>query len=309
MPPVRAAACKHWCFTINNPTFNSDELETILQGINAKYVFQLERGEQDTRHFQGYLVLPTKQRLAYLRRCVSPRGHYESANGSPEQNIGYCTKQEGRVEPPRIRGLVLPGEDAGGGRNGGRGRNGSLDAACALLQEEGMDAVVRQYPGLFVRHFRGFFELQQYGRRCRSLSEPPEVVWVYGTPNSGKSTLAALSEPKAYRKNNGQWWDGYDGHPSIIWDDFAGNYPFRSLLTLLDKFGLTVEIKGRSTQMMASRFIFTSNKPPWTFYQGIENTMPALLRRITLYVYKLSYEETYFYENDDDAKASYIPED
>lgn len=302
MPPQRPSAARHWCFTINNPNISSDQLEQLLS--NFQYVFQLESGANGTRHFQGYVVLPVKQRLTYLRRVISPIGHYEIANGSPEDNIRYCTKNEGRIEPPRIRGLVLPGEN-GGRRNGGRGRPSQLDAACTLLKEEGMAAVVEQFPGVYVRHFRGLEQLKLFWRRGRRLTEPPEVIWIYGPSGTGKSTIADMCEPNAYRKANGQWWDGYDDHDAVIWDDFSGRYPFRDLLVVLDKLGCNVEKKGSSCALMASKFIFTTNLPPWTFYNSQENTMDAFMRRITLFVHKISREESRFYLTREEAELNY----
>lgn len=166
--------------------------------------------------------------------------------------------------------------------------------------------MVDQFPGVYVRHFRGLEQLRQFYRRGRSIPEPVEVVWIYGPSGTGKSTLANLVESKAYWKANGQWWDGYDDHDSVVWDDFSGRYYFRDLLVVLDRFNCKVEKKGGTCEMMASKFIFTSNAPPWMFYTGTEGvTHEALMRRISLFVHKLSFDKANFYLTSEEAKANF----
>lgn len=297
----RAAASKHWIFTIHDPDLQSDALQQRLDAIrDSKYIFQLEAGELGRPHFQGYIVLASKQRISYLRRCVSPRGHYEVARGSPEQNVKYCSKEEGQLEPPRLRGLALHGKNAGVGR----GRRRDLEDAVELLGREGISGVVERFPVVWVLHHRGLQALHDIRGRHRNLPQQPEVVWIYGPSGTGKSTLAAYMEPRAYRKNNSKWWDSYDSHLAVVWDDFSGGYPFRDLLVALDRFAVSVETKGSSRQLLAEKFIFTTNQPPWDFYHGVEDTTP-LIRRITLFCHVTAWDEMKLFENVNDAKADY----
>ena len=62
------APALRWCFTINNPVerdmFWTDG-DVLAQ---LKYiVVQLEKGEQGTVHYQGFLILKNKKRMTWLR--------------------------------------------------------------------------------------------------------------------------------------------------------------------------------------------------------------------------------------------------
>lgn len=89
------AQSKYWCFTLNNPTDEekgkiADVLTDAAQAVYG--VVGREVGANGTPHLQGYVILPTRRRLGYLRRVFSARGHYEVARGTPQQNRDYCKK-------------------------------------------------------------------------------------------------------------------------------------------------------------------------------------------------------------------------
>lgn len=299
----RYPKARRWCFTINNPTETPEQLIIKILSVTDKYVFQLERGENGTTHYQGYLET-NGVRLSTLKR-VSDRAHWEPAKGNRHDNYRYCTK-EPRVDGPwsTIRPQNLAGQ----------GRRSDLDAAIDLVKRGGtLRELVDRFPVEFVKFNRGLRDMQSVVASVRELNVPPIVEWHYGKAGTGKSTQAyrsAASDGRFYAKNNSKWWDGYSGELTTIWDEFAGSYPFRDLLTALDKFACCVESKGGTAQLMSNKFIFTSNNPPWKFYQVADAnnqiTMEALLRRITAYIYYISFDEVHVYENVDDAKANFF---
>lgn len=94
--------CKNWTFTLNN--FSVAELATLQALENNEavnyIVFQHEIGTNNTPHIQGYVQFAAKKRMAPVKRVVGLRCHVEKANGTPDQNRVYCTKEEGRVAGP-----------------------------------------------------------------------------------------------------------------------------------------------------------------------------------------------------------------
>ncbi len=95
---------RSWCFTINNP----DSMEKPMFLPTMKYlVFQLERGENGTIHYQGYVYFKSVRTMRAAKALISVRAHMEAANGSPASNKVYCTKPEGRMSGPWEFG-VLP---------------------------------------------------------------------------------------------------------------------------------------------------------------------------------------------------------
>ncbi len=86
---------KGWCFTLNNP--KEDERFHLTDRIDY-LVYQLEKGEQETPHYQGYIHFKSQRSLIGLKK-LNERAHWEIAHGTAKQNQTYCTK-EPRLEGP-----------------------------------------------------------------------------------------------------------------------------------------------------------------------------------------------------------------
>ena len=82
---------RFWLFTDNNPA--QDDITPILASSpNVRYAtWQVERGDNGTRHLQGYLEWKTTQRLAACKKLLD-RAHWEIRRGSQKEAIQYCTK-------------------------------------------------------------------------------------------------------------------------------------------------------------------------------------------------------------------------
>ena len=97
---------KHWCFTLNNPSEKEfNEFLNIDSSIVPRYVFQMEEGEQKTKHIQGYLCFSTKKRPKSV--FESDRIHWEKTR-KIQKSIMYCQKKEGRIGGPWYRGIEPP---------------------------------------------------------------------------------------------------------------------------------------------------------------------------------------------------------
>ena len=93
---------KRWVFTLNNPTDEEqNSLYTLGESIAADgderlvtyLIFGDEVGEGGTPHLQGYLCLPTKKRLTYVKGLPGfERCHLEVSRGSHKQASDYCKK-------------------------------------------------------------------------------------------------------------------------------------------------------------------------------------------------------------------------
>lgn len=81
-----------------------------------------------------------------------------------------------------------------------------------------------------------------------------------------------------------KWWDDYEGQPVVLFDEHnSAWFPWDYLLRMIDPLGLPlrVETKGGSKPMMATTFIFTTNREPKEWYTDEKFDMHALYRRIT----------------------------
>lgn len=82
-----------FCFTLNN--YSDDNLSNIIDFVishKGKYIIGKEIGEMGTPHLQGYIELKKKTLINPLMNKCDNKMHIESAKGTLDDNIKYCTK-------------------------------------------------------------------------------------------------------------------------------------------------------------------------------------------------------------------------
>lgn len=265
---------RNWCFTINNPIIGGPAFLTVLKSLShfRSCIFQLERGESGTPHFQGYIQFHQQKSFTFMAHAL-PGSHLEIARGSPEQNRSYCSKSTCRIEGPWQEGDFVTER-----------QRTDLIKCCEILKGGGSLAdVAENYPATFVRNAGGLYKY------LRCLPPPPmqrpHVVelWI-GTTGLGKTTTAAEQYPGAYLKGPDLWWEHYQGQKTVIWDDFSGaasKVTLSAMLRFLDVFRIYVETKGASEWLRSEHTIITTNLHPltWYDYSKRHSQYDALVRR------------------------------
>lgn len=289
-----ASPCaRNWCFTdfdlqevekwarkgLHDPTgmvVQQAAVEVLHATKTVSFVvMQLERTQEDRLHYQGYVQLPRKQRLTWLRRHVLEKAHWEVARGTANDNIAYCTKEDSREAGPWRCGDVKH-----------QGVENSFDE-CVEAVKEGMPLheAAEAWPGVWVKHSRGLCDLRQrlqLKRDRRAFGpEGPEVWVLYGSSGTGKSRFVAEHWPDAFWKIPGEkWWDGYEEHETVVLDDFkVGELRLTDLQRLLDWNPLWVEVKGGAVPMLAKRYVITSNYHPSEWYPKAD-VHGTIMRRV-----------------------------
>lgn len=130
--------------------------------------------------------------------------------------------------------------------------------------------IAEEHFGDFLRYERGFRSYKGLILEQRSWATETVVVW--GPSGTGKSKFAwEQGGPDAYwlaRPNSIRcFWDGYDGHETVVIDEFYGWLPYTFMLRLLDRYPLRVETKGGSVPFVAKKVIITSNLCPVKWYK------------------------------------------
>jgi hypothetical protein len=109
-----------WCFTrhpplplVQDPLGEDPFIHALRDTVQAKgwkCVVQLEKGAQGRPHFQGYIERPRGYMFEHpaLGKAAFPDVHWEVAKGTTQQNVAYCTKDEGRLAGPFTSGLKVP---------------------------------------------------------------------------------------------------------------------------------------------------------------------------------------------------------
>lgn len=263
-------AAKHWCFTLNNPDVLPSAVTEALSPHTEYLIFQEEEGENHTRHFQGYFILTTKKRLTFLKKLL-PRAHYESARGTLSQNRAYCSKEEGRLSGPYETGSV-PSKSSSVHQ---------LDFQRAVQSGMCSSSLWEHHFQLMLKHYRAVSAYRvdtQQVHRSR-----PSCFIFFGPAGIGKSRLARDVYPFAYFKDvASKWWDGYEGQPVVVFDDFYGGIQLSTLLRVLDFGPCLVEFKGGYIPLSAEVFVFTSNDHPRDWYAPRSSrAIEGLRRRFT----------------------------
>lgn len=272
---------KYWCFTYNNPTLTMDEMgDALCDAGRSFHYFSVEVGASGTRHYQGYVEFSKLKRLSQLKR-INPAIHWERRAGTQQQALDYCKGLSAGKTPPQ------EWHEGGTLSETSQGRRNDIHAAVDTLRERGIVAVAQEHPAELVKYHRGFTVLQQF----ISLPKPiPEVHLCFGPPDSGKTRRFFDSKPEDFwwrmPISDGLWFDRYHGQRWALIDDFDGRCnktSLRTLLELLDRYPVDVQVKGAFTAWVPEVIYITTNLHPrdWYDWSDREQQWPSLVRRFT----------------------------
>jgi len=282
---------RSFMFTLNNPALDPGQFGIKLEALrHFRYaVWQLEKGKNGTKHYQGYIEFKAPVRFASVKKILD-RAHIEARRGTRDQAREYCMKEDTRLAGPW---------EAGDWSRGGQGKRNDLDDACKLIKDgKSIRAVADEHPGTYCRYHKGLEKLQQLLADDRD--ENVDVCLLYGPTGAGKtrSVMDLDSEDNPVFKKDGtdQWFDGYNGESVLLIDDFAGGrskIPLSFLLNLLDRYAVRLPVKGSFTKLRAHSILITTNIHPrlWYDYTHREEHYRALKRRIGEIMYYPGHDE------------------
>lgn len=276
--PARESPKKQWCFTVNNPTINKEDLLEILK-IHSHYVIiGDEIGEQGTPHFQGYIDLLKKQRMSTILALFKPlKPHLESrsANSTPYQAANYCKKDAKYVE----FGISPKATEK-------KTTSTSLKRMCAALFEgQPIEEAMQIDPATYVRNYRGLQDYQLKTIKVPIMREMETHLYI-GVTGSGKTHSCLTTYPECFKKPIGKslWFDGYTNQKVVLIDEFTGQFPLSDMLQIMDKYPTQVERKGSHTTLQHNLLLLTTNVHPSNYYEnwkGRKEQELAFYRRIT----------------------------
>ncbi len=234
-------------------------------------VFQLERGQNGTPHFQGYVYFRSVRTMRAAKALISVRAHMEAARGSPASNKVYCTKAEGRLSGPFEYGS-LPA----------KGKRMDLLEIKQMIEEGVTVQKIARENKFFptcARHYKFFnwYRLSVLDKR----DWPMEVIILFGDARSGKSKMANTYKPAYWKSMTDQYFDDYKGEETIILDDFKpGSLRLTTLLNMMDRYPMQLNSKFGKYQMVSKRIIITSNYEPKLWYPKVFNANEERLKAL-----------------------------
>lgn len=208
-------------------------------------------------HLQAYLQLRGKHSIRAMKTLLTTNTvHLERAKGTPQENLLYVSKEESRHASLPSHGTMKK-----------TGHECKQLQTRDLLREIRMGKsemfLAEKYSTKWLCYRR---TLLDYRRLCVQSERhwKTKVIWYWGPTGSGKTRLAhIITHKKAWvaSDNTGRWFDGYEHHRDVIFDDVDCTEKLdRSLLLrLIDRYPMTVPVKGSFVDWVPKRVIFTSN--------------------------------------------------
>lgn len=298
----RANPVKRWTLRWSNPPDDWEETCQALMGEHLRFfVGQQEMSESGTPHVQGYFELKKKQRRTTVSALFGDANpHFEEAQGSPKQNVRYCTKHcsacykmeqcTEETKDYRMSDPVMWGTPSKIGK--------------AALMEGLWDAIEKGVPieeaiaetPALLQHQRAYnFGMEVRNRKLGNRWREVDVTVLEGPPGVGKTLWPVLKHGYdgiyilTKLTAGALWFDGYAGQRVLVIDDFDSDWsiPYRALLRLLDGHPLRLPIKGGFTYALFDKVYITTNVPVPRWYKS-RDEIDALLRRIdqVVQVYK-----------------------
>jgi len=270
---------KRFCFTLNNWTETEYSYLTgpVFTACTRWMVVAKESGENGTPHLQGAFILHSQTAFSTVRKHIGlTRAHLEPMIGSPQDSLVYCSKQD--AAPFVFGSPPTPGK-----------RNDLASATKKILNGDSIASLCTETEDAVcvVKYHKGLTVLRSLVRPKRT--EPPKIYWMHGKTGTGKTRSSFESANRlgdVWISSGGlRWFDGYDGQRSAIFDDFRSKgvvFPF--LLRLLDRYPMSVEIKGAHVEWTPEFIFITCPEEPHDTFKTRSSYIPEdvnqLIRRI-----------------------------
>ncbi len=274
--------------TLNNPTAEEyTAWNDLLANGNLEegaelmtfFVFQTEKGENDTVHYQMYVEFKKAVNWSHVRSIFGPRVSIQNSRGNAAANIRYCTKNDSRY---------TGGETSASGQWGQPKRGGgTMMAAIRIQNGASLEDIVSDHPELAMMHYKKVEAFIANSKESRTSK--PDIEIDFGVTGCGKSQdLMSRFGDKAYwvpPPDGGRVWFGhYVGQQTCVFDDFhSGWFTLTHLLRIMDSTPLMVAPKGDQVKFTSKKLVFTTNVDPkeWYLrYKGKQQHKDALARRI-----------------------------
>jgi len=252
-----------------------------------KYLtYQLERAPTTGQlHLQGAVRMKSPTKLNGVKRAMKTEAvHLEPARAWDKAKE-YANKTETRVSGPWTHG-----EDTG------QGHRSDLEASAQMIKAGKRDRELAEAaPVTYMRCYKGVSALRS--ALARPTMRNVRVALFWGETGTGKTwTVTNEWLERGYYTVfdvNTPWFDGYQGEEHVLFDEMGpGAMDINKLKRFLDKYPVTVPIKGSSGEFRATTIVLTSNTPIDCWYPTArEEDIKALKRRVTSFYFPREKED------------------
>lgn len=266
-----------WSITINNP--EEKDIEEFKNLPYSYLCFEMEKGENETPHIQGFIYNKEPIRFNTLKNKLE-KAHIEKCTKPPLANIRYCQKEDnGTFWEKGVRPLSVAKDD--------KKKNDleSLLEKKEITKKDVDDLLAYRYIR-GIKKFRKMLEEIKEDRLCK-----PEIIYIYGNSGSGKTYKAWKIAAENYGTENisdisfaNSFGNATNVHADcLVYDEFRpAQLDAATFLKLTDGYGMTLNIKHSMVYIRPKCVIITSIKHPDEIYK--EEMNEQFKRRITQFI-------------------------
>lgn len=267
--PVRAlrvSKLRNVMFTL--PHWTADEFSILLTRPDFSYILIGKEVAPTTGlpHLQGYAEYPNSRSFNTVRRHFFGRAHLEPRRGTQAQAIDYCKKD---------------GDWKEAGQKAEQGKRIDVAGMMDLIHSgAGKLECWETYPMLMMHYSRAWTEFRELIAPERDVSAVQDVRLYWGATGLGKTRAAVEEFPDISFHLQGKWYDTYYHGRAYLFDDFDPvEVSIGQLLRVLDRYKISVEVKGGSIRWNPPVIIVTSNDPLESWYPDVSQARRDALRR------------------------------
>jgi len=219
-------------------------------------------------HWQLLATFSRQVRIPQVKQLVC-NGHWEPSRSQAARN--YVWKDLTAVEGTRFEVGAEPVR-----------RNCATD--WDAVRSNAVAGKLSEIPAdIYIRYYRSLCAIASDNAQPIAIVREVFVFW--GATGTGKSKRAwEEAGVQAYSKDpRSKWWCGYRDQVNVIIDEFRGGIDISHILRWTDRYPVSVETKGSSKPLLASKIWITSNLDPRLWYPDLDaDTLAALLRRVNI---------------------------
>lgn len=239
--------------------------------------------------------------LSVLKRLY-PKIHIEPTKGSKKDVEDYINKV-GKFEE---KGEKIIAKSQVGEIKGCQGKRSDLislyDVRDMIFAGRTPESIYKEFPQALKSKTSVEELFYLYRKETTSPERDVKVHWLFGGTGCGKSyTYIELcdkeGEENIYRVSDYDHpFDGYQGEPILILDEFRGRISYSYLLTLIDKYRSQVSARYSNKMTLWTEVYITSPFLPMELYSKVAernddiDKLEQLVRRIDNIVYCFKYE-------------------
>lgn len=278
---MKAKRGKYWMFTLFGDKPEKDILLEMPEAAGY-LLYQKETAPETGRlHYQGYIEMKKSVRMTVVKKWETS-AHLDYRNGTKVEAMHYVKKPHDGCECDHCV-KARTGPDAPVGRKAGPWEHGvpsdedpgrpkvSIEEELLLIKAgKRKHEVCETNPRVYNHYGR---VIDHYISNLKQKKIDRRIIFCYGPPRYGKThwvTYEAHAEDEVYRvptpRGGKVWFDGYDRHKAVLFDEYAGQVQLNEWLTYIDVHPIRVEVKC-GTILYNPEFVYvTSNKYPWDWY-------------------------------------------